>query len=133
MAIFNKKPAAKTAVKKVEKEEGATAITEVVAKSPIKTGGLDLGQVLLRPHVTEKATDLSEKNVYAFEVNMRANKVHVRQAIEKLYKVSPVKIAMMTTKAKTMKNPRTNRTQSKRQAGKKALVYLKAGDKIEVI
>lgn len=131
MAIFSKKPAAKTAVKKVEKE-GAVSATEV-AKMAAKTGGLDLGHVLLRPHVTEKATDLSEKNVYAFEVNMRANKVHVRQAIEKLYKVSPVKIAMITTKAKTMKNPRTNRTQSKRQAGKKALVYVKAGDKIEVI
>lgn len=131
MAIFSKKPAAKTAVKKVEKE-GAVSTTEV-AKMTAKTGGLDLGHVLLRPHVTEKATDLSEKNVYAFEVNMRANKVHVRQAIEKLYKVSPVKIAMITTKAKTMKNPRTNRTQSKRQAGKKALVYVQAGDKIEVI
>ncbi len=131
MAIFSKKPAAKTAVKKVERE-GAVSATEV-AKMAAKTGGLDLGHVLLRPHVTEKATDLSEKNVYAFEVNMRANKVHVRQAIEKLYKVSPVKIAMITTKAKTMKNPRTNRTQSKRQAGKKALVYVKAGDKIEVI
>ena len=64
---------------------------------------------------------------------MRANKVHVRQAIEKLYKVSPVKIAMIRTKVKTMTNPKTNRVQSKRQAGKKALVYLKAGDKIEVI
>lgn len=133
MAIFNKKPAVKTAVKKEEEKEVSAAITEVVAKTPIKTGGLDLGYVLLRPHVTEKATDLSEKNVYAFEVNMRANKVHVRQAIEKFYKVSPVKIAMINTKGKTMKNPRTNRTQSKRQAGKKALVYLKAGDKIEVI
>lgn len=133
MAIFSKKPAEKTAVKKVEKNEDASVITDVVAKAPMKVGGLDLGYVLLRPHVTEKATDLSERNVYAFEVNMRANKVHVRQAIEKLYKVSPVKIAMITTKAKTMKNPRTNRTQSKRQAGKKALVYLKVGDKIEVI
>ena len=132
MAIFNKKPAAKVAVKKGE-EEVSVAITDVVAKTPIKMGGLDLGHVLLRPHVTEKATELSERNVYAFEVNMRANKVHVRQAIEKIYKVSPVKIAMITTKEKTMKNPRTNRTQSKRQAAKKALVYLKKGDKIEVI
>lgn len=133
MAIFSKKTVAKTTEKKGEEKEVSMAITDVVAKTPMKTGGLDLTQVLLRPHVTEKATDLSEKDVYAFEVNMRANKVHVRQAIEKFYKVSPVKIAMISTKGKTMKNPRTNRTQPKRQAGKKALVYLKAGDKIEVI
>ena len=56
MAIFNKKPAAKVAAKKGEekavKKESAALITEVVAKTPMKVGGLDLGYVLLRPHVT---------------------------------------------------------------------------------
>ncbi|OGZ07132.1 MAG: 50S ribosomal protein L23 [Candidatus Lloydbacteria bacterium RIFCSPLOWO2_01_FULL_50_20] len=89
--------------------------------------------VLIRPHVTEKATDLSGHGVYAFEINNLANKMHVRQAIEKLYKVKPIKVAIVNGKPKLMKNPRTGRVQTKKTGIKKALVYLKQGDKIEFV
>ncbi|OGZ06373.1 MAG: 50S ribosomal protein L23 [Candidatus Lloydbacteria bacterium RIFCSPHIGHO2_01_FULL_49_22] len=89
--------------------------------------------ILVRPHITEKATDLSEHNVYAFEIARMANKAQVRQAIEKFYKVKPVKIAIIMGIAKYMKNPRTGRMQTKKIAIKKALVYLKKGDKIEFV
>lgn len=135
MAIFNKKTAVTSATSVSEKAEKETSVvivaTPTASKTPRATGGLDLGHVLLRPHVTEKASDLSEKNIYAFEVNVLANKMQIRQAIEKLFSVKPIKIAIIMEKPKFMKNPRTNRTQVKRHAGKKALVYLKAGDKIE--
>lgn len=131
MAIFKKTAPAKT------KAESTKEISTVAAKtdaSGARVGrGLDLTMVLLRPHVTEKATDLSENRVYAFEINKLANKMHVRQAVEKFYKVQPVKVAVINIMPKYAKNPRTGRMQVKKQGLKKALVYLKAGDKIEFV
>lgn len=147
MAIF-KKTAVKADTKKAKpamKEEKVMA-TEVKTdakkqsgmnmKKAAKTsreGGLDLAMVIIRPHITEKASDLSEKNVYGFEINKLANKMHVRAAVEKLFKVTPMKIAIINGPVKTMKNPRTGRVQTKKQSIKKAFVYLKKGDKIEFV
>lgn len=155
MALFNKKPAAAKAVAKIVNTEKVATTDSKIKKAAkadkkddiialetkagaaeakaAKYGGLELNQVLLRPHITEKATDLSEHNVYAFEISMRANKAQVRQAIEKFYKVQPTKIAVVVGIAKYMKNPRTGRMQTKKTAIKKALVYLKKGDKIEFV
>ncbi len=149
MALFNKKPtAAKAAVQTAKTDSKAMKAAKLDKKDDIKNleakevatttraakfGGLELNQVLLRPHITEKATDLSEQNVYAFEISLRANKMQVRQAIEKFYKVQPLKIAVIVGIAKYMKNPRTGRMQTKKTAIKKALVYLKKGDKIDFV
>lgn len=141
MAIF-KKPVAtydsrvsqeKKAVKKKDKavKEEIAATIEKTEVAVVRGKALDVESVLLRPHVTEKATDLSEKGVYAFEINKRANKMHVRQAVEKFYKVKPTKVAILVGKNKYMKNQKNGRIQVKKTGGKKALVYLKSGDKIE--
>ena len=129
-AFFKKK---NTAPKIEEKKTAKVAIiapTADSADSQEKKGGLPLATVLIRPHVTEKATDFSTRGVYIFEINKLANKMHVRQAVEKLYKVKPIKIAIVNGKAKFMKNLRTGRIQTKTGGMKKALVYLKSGDKI---
>lgn len=132
--FFNKK---NIASKKETKKESVGAITAPLAVLPLgatqKTRGLDLAMVLIRPHVTEKATDLSGHGVYVFDINKAANKMHVRQAVEKLYKVKPIKIAVVNGKPKFMKNSRTGRVQTKKTSVKKALVYLKSGDKIEFV
>ncbi len=143
-ALFNKKPTVKKAVVKtdskavkVAKADKKDDIKALIAKDAVirkqKVGGLDLNMVLVRPHITEKASDLSEQNVYAFEIARNANKMLVRQAIEKFYKVKPVKIAVIMGMPKYMKNPRTGRMQVKKTAIKKALVYLKKGDKIDFV
>ena len=49
--------------------------------------------VLIKPRVTEKATGLSAKNVYIFEVSKSTAKTQVKKAIYDLYKVNPIKIA----------------------------------------
>ena len=134
MAIFEKKATAKKAEPKTKTVADTTLapVTETVSAS--KSGkGLDLSMVILRPHITEKASDLSEKGVYVFEVNNLANKMHVRMAVEKLFKVKPVKIAMSIGAGKLMRNRNTNRVEMKKQAIKKAFVYLKKGDKIEFV
>ena len=149
MAIFKKKVATAAKAKEVKKPVVAKAKTvatkETKAKKEVevavaasttpstKMRGLDLNMVLIRPHVTEKASDLSEKGVYAFEVNKLANKMHVRMAIEKLYAVKPVKVAVVNIPAKMMKSRTTNRKEVKHAGKKKALVYLKSGDKIEFV
>jgi large subunit ribosomal protein L23 len=140
MALF-KKTTAKAESKKTTEKKVATkkkeevVVAEVVSKeATLSVGkGLTLEQVLIRPRVTEKASDLSEKGVYAFEINLRAGKAEVRRAIEQYFKVKPARIAIVVGKPKYARNPRTNRVQVKKAILKKALVYLKKGDKIEFV
>lgn len=139
-AFFKKKKEAGTAgatlaPKRKTKKDGdaKTVVATLDPKKEGNSGGVDTAMTLVRPHVTEKATDLSMRGVYVFDVHQSANKMRVRQAVEKLYKVKPVKIAMVNGKPKFMKNPRTGRLQVKQQGSKKALVYLKKGDKIEFV
>ena len=116
-----------------EKPASTVSVMPTVVLGDPTSRGLDPSMVLLRPHVTEKATDLSQEGVYAFDVNKLASKSEVRFAIEKLYKAKPVKIAIMNRKSKYANNPRNGRLQVKDHGGKKALVYLKKGDKIEFV
>lgn len=88
--------------------------------------------VLKRPRITEKSTMLAEKadaKAYTFEIDPAANKAEVAKAVKKLFGVTPVKIAIT-------KNPRKSvfiRGKAGFKGGvKKAVVYLKAGDKIEI-
>ena len=87
-------------------------------------------EVLQRPHITEKATAGGERGVYVFEVSPNATKGKITDAVSRLYKVSPVKVTIVTMPKKriTVKG-RTGF----RRSGKKAYVYLKHGDKIEVV
>jgi large subunit ribosomal protein L23 len=135
MAIFKKKTTAKAESKKPETKKSDTALVakdEGVSSVKKEGKGLDLGMVLVRPRVTEKASDLSEKGVYVFEINKLANKMHVRQAVERMFKVTPEKIAIVTGKTKLMRNRNNNRVEIKKSGVKKAMVYLKKGDKIEI-
>ena len=89
--------------------------------------------VLTRPRITEKATFLSGNEnggVYTFEVSSRANKATVSAAVKQLFKVTPVKVNVVNTKPKTV-----FRRGKKGVVGgiKKAMVYLKKGDKIEFV
>jgi len=86
--------------------------------------------ILVRPHITEKATVSSEKSVYVFEVLSSANKKDVSKAFKEKYKVTPVKISTVTIPAK---NVFVRGKKGKKSGYKKAYIYLKKGEKIEVI
>jgi large subunit ribosomal protein L23 len=137
MALFKKNDTEKEKKPKAVSEKSSTKGDKEVKAAPAavgEVGGLDLSTVLLRPHVTEKATDLSERgNVYAFEVRDDANKAQVKLAVEKLYKVAPVKVSIIVRKPKYTVSRSTNRKVIKKHSLKKALVYLKKGDKIEFV
>ncbi len=91
---------------------------------------INSNKIILRPHITERASLLSESGVYAFEVTPGATKPAVMQAIRELYKVTPVKVRMVNLPAKV----RTMRGKRGSTGGKrKAYVKLKSGDKIEFV
>jgi len=89
---------------------------------------MHLYEVLRRPLITEKSTDLQTRNKYAFEIAMSANKPQVKQAIEKAFKVRVTGINTMTVPGKTR---RVGRRQIQTRSWKKAIVTLQLGDKIE--
>ena len=62
-----------------------------------------INKVLIKPILTEKATNLVQNQVYMFEVDKRANKHQVSLALEKLYKVKTGKVKMMIRKGKEKK------------------------------
>jgi len=90
----------------------------------------DLAGVLIRPRITEKASFLGEGNVYTFDVAKRATKADVARAITALYKVKPVRVNIVTIHPKRVTVRGIPGTKG---GGKKALVFLKEGDKIEFV
>ena len=82
------------------------------------------------PHVTEKATDLTSKNQYVFEVFHDSNKNMVKKAVEDVYGVD-------VTDVNVVNIPRKRRRLGGREGWKggykKAIVKIKEGQKIEVL
>ncbi len=89
---------------------------------------MHLYEVLRRPVITEKNTTLQTAGKYAFEVDGRANKPQIKQAVEKAFKVKVIGVNVVTVPSKAR---RVGRTIIQTRSWKKALVTLKAGDKIE--
>ncbi|MEX0932400.1 MAG: 50S ribosomal protein L23 [Parcubacteria group bacterium] len=87
--------------------------------------------VLLSPHITEKAAVSAEKdNVYVFEVSPRATRASVAASVRDAYKVTPIKVHLL---AITKKKVFFRGSRGVKGGGKKAYVYLKKGDKIDII
>lgn len=86
--------------------------------------------VLVRPLITEKATRLHGENKYAFEVQPHANKVQVKEAVEKGFNVKVTAVNVMVMKGKPYR-VRGNRV---KHAGdwKKAVVTLHPDNKLEL-
>lgn len=88
-------------------------------------------QIIKNPRVTEKASFSAEQNVYTFDISASANKTEIKKAIFALYKVKPIKVNVLPIPRKTVMKGRNK--EGVRGGGRKALVYLKKGDKIEFI
>jgi len=87
-------------------------------------------RILKNPRVTEKASAVFEQNVYTFDVASSANKSEIKKAIFTLYKVKPVKVNVLPVPKKEIVS---RGIKGVKQGGKKALVYLKKGDKIDLV
>lgn len=86
--------------------------------------------IIKRPHITEKSTTLSEGRAYTFVVDARANKKEIEEAVKEVYKVTPVKVRVMNVSGKTT---RRRGIKGRTASFKKAIVFLKEGDSIELI
>ncbi|WAC48482.1 50S ribosomal protein L23 [Asticcacaulis sp. SL142] len=85
--------------------------------------------VLLSPHITEKATLLSEQNKVVFKVALDSSKDEVASAVEALYGVKVTKVNTIVQKGKTK---RFKGIKGRRIDVKKAIVTLEEGQSIDI-
>ncbi|TAK36292.1 MAG: 50S ribosomal protein L23 [Chloroflexota bacterium] len=90
---------------------------------------MNLYDILRRPIVTEKNTMLAEGGKYVFEVATQANKIQIRRAVETAFKVDVVTVNVVHMPGKMR---RVGKSRGLTSSWKKAIVTLKAGQKIEV-
>lgn len=89
--------------------------------------------VIRRPIVTEKSNyQSSNLGQYAFEVDRKATKAQVREAIELLFNVSVERVNLMVMPAKRSRRGRSRRVLVRRPSYKKAIVTLAKGQTIDV-
>lgn len=88
--------------------------------------------VLKRPITTEKVQKLSQKGQYAFEVDLKANKIEIARAVEQMYAVTVTDVNTMRQigKAKSRMS-RGKISNGKTSTYKKAIVSLKEGEIID--
>ena len=89
--------------------------------------------IIIKPVVTEKMTKLTDKfNRYGFRVKKDANKLQIKDAVEKIYNVTVVKVNTMNYGGKKKSRyTKSGLLEGKTSAYKKALVTLKEGDTID--
>ncbi len=126
-------------LKKKEKEEkrsGAKAAKVVShdhadhadAKPMTRFEGVERA-VLIAPHVTERARQLSEEGQYVFRIATTANKQAVRHAVERAYKVHVTDVNIITAHEKPR---RRGLTEGVKRGYKKAVVALRKGEAIDI-
>ena len=86
-------------------------------------------QIIIRPLITEKNTNLMSLNKYSFEVNRSANKTQIRQAVEEIFNVTVTGVHTLNVRGKLRR--RGNRF-GYTSDWKKAIVTLAEGDRIEL-
>lgn len=115
----------KTTAKPVRQAQGKQKKDKLSLKD---TSGM-AAKVIVKPLQTEKIAELMVLNQYVFEVTEKATKNEVKKAIKAMYNVDAEKVRVINVRGKQV---RFGRTFSKRKNWRKAIVKLKAGDKIEV-
>lgn len=133
MGIFDflkKKKKPEKSVKKQEVQKPAPK-AEPVKKAPVKKKDLrEIYKILKEPHISEKATQLSDQGKYTFKVYSQANKIQIKKAISNLYGVRIKDVNIINIKPKK----RISRGVEGMKSGyKKAIVTLEKGEKIEIL
>ncbi len=91
---------------------------------------MELYGIVKKAILTEKSTVVKdEANKYVFEVDPRANKIEIAQAVEKLFKVKVLDVNVMHVEGK---KKRMGKVLGRRKSWKKAVVTLAPGSRIEL-
>jgi len=118
-----------------QKKKSAESKTDKVQenKAPKAKSGANVNhsyRILKTPHVTEKATDLTAQDQYAFRVFPEANKTELRKVIKDTYGVNAVSVKIINVHRK---KKRLGKIQGMKPGYKKAIVRIKKGQKIELL
>ena len=89
----------------------------------------DHRDVLIAPVISEKSYGLLDENKYTFVVAPDANKTEIKIAVEKVFGVMVLSVNTMNREGKRV---RTRRGFGRRAATKRAIVSVKAGDRIDI-
>lgn len=91
---------------------------------------MDIYSVIKRPLITEKSTNAREtENQYVFEVDKRASKIEIRNAVEKIFKVRVLDVRTINMRGK---KKRMGGIAGRRNDWKKAVVDIPPGSSIEI-
>jgi large subunit ribosomal protein L23 len=89
----------------------------------------DPHDILIRPVITEKTSEMMAENKYTFKVDKRANKIEIKQAVENIFHVNVTHVRTMNVPGKLKKQGRTS---GMTPQWKKAIVTLKDGQKLPI-
>src|SRR5918912_2026734 len=93
---------------------------------------LDAFSTIIRPVVSEKSTALSEQGKYVFEVAPSANKIQIKRAIEEAFANRKVQVSSVNILHVTGKVRRRGRSIGMTRSWKKAVVTLRAGQRLDL-
>jgi large subunit ribosomal protein L23 len=100
---------------------------------------MSIREIIIKPLFTEKMSQLEDTQLkYAFQVASSANKIEIKDAVEKRFDVKVLKVATMNRLGKSKQmtvrsGGRTIRTLGHRSDWKKAIITLKEGSVIDLI
>ena len=115
------------------KDKKVATKKSVVNKSVKKSDSKEFAKaykVLVKPLVSEKGAIQQANSKYFFEVARNTNKIEVKRSIESIYGVNVVSVNIMNQRGKTV---RFGRSSGSRKSWKKAIVTLKAGERITTV
>ncbi|HNU91916.1 MAG TPA: 50S ribosomal protein L23 [Spirochaetota bacterium] len=90
---------------------------------------MDYNDVIIRPVLSEKSTELSENKKYVFRVSLRANKMTIKKAMKAIFNVTAERVNVIIVRGK---RKRVRHQYGITPAWKKAIVTLKEGEKIDL-
>jgi len=133
-----KKPSVKKQAKvldtkkeEIKLEKSADATISSKKTTTVSKKGISFEfEAIKKPHISEKATFLAEKNQYTFDVPANYNKTEIKKAVEGIYNVDVLSVNMITIPPKKR---RLGKTQGWRKKATKAIVKIKEGQKIEIL
>lgn len=126
------KPAAKkeaASMQDLYAEKSVSSAAHPAAKKAASVSKAAAYRVLVRPLITEKATDLVAAGKYVFQVALKANKIEIAKAINAIYGVKPLKVNLLNVSGKKVSR---GRVKGQRSDWRKAIVTLAKGETIKV-
>lgn len=121
--------------KKVEKVLDTKITKEIKIDKEVKPAKANKShsfsyEIVKEPHISEKATNLAEKNKYVFKIYKNANKTEIKKSVKGIYGVDVLSVKIIKIPAKKR---RIGRTEGFKKGHNKAIVTIKEGQKIELI